>query len=226
MANKPWHLQHVRGLIYAALCVTIIGIAASSFWDIKDTAQGWVGARELYGLWALGLLIAAMIPGPLTFVLPWLPLKGHLMLARRAFGVSAFVLAVLHVATYAGPVLYRNWHELYTPGRLWVAGLVLGVPLLAGMSVLAFTSRDASVRELGPKRWKMWHRTVYAMLPLALIHGAFLGADFGLNKGPDVPGEPDAGSLIGMLLASGAWLLFFYLRRRKLRIGTGVRGTS
>jgi sulfoxide reductase heme-binding subunit YedZ len=221
LSNKPWHLKHVRAFVYAALIAAIIGIAAVSVYSAPNATEAWVGARELYGLWALGLLIAAMIPGPLTFVLPWLPLKGHLMLARRAFGVSGFVLAALHVGTYAGPVLYRNWHELYTPGTLWVAGLLLGIPLFTGMSVLAFTSRDASVRELGPKRWKQWHRTVYLLLPLALIHGTFLGADFGLNKGPDVPGEPDAGSLIGMLVASGAWLLFFYLRRRKLRIGAG-----
>lgn len=221
MSNKPWHLKHVRALVYAALIAAIIGIAAVPVYSARNATEAWVGARELYGLWALGLLIAAMIPGPLTFVMPWLPLKGHLMLARRAFGVSAFVLAALHVGTYAGPVLYRNWHELYTPGKLWVAGLLLGIPLFTGMSMLAFTSRDASVRELGPKRWKKWHRTVYLLLPLALIHGTFLGADFGLNKGPDVAGEPDAGSLIGMLVASGAWLLFFYLRRRKLRIGAG-----
>jgi len=219
LLNKPWHLKHVRALVYAALIAAIIGIAAVSISSAQSATEAWVGARELYGLWALGLLIAAMIPGPLTFVLPWLPFKGHLILARRAFGVSAFVLATLHVCTYAGPILYRNWHELYTPGKLWVAGLLLGIPLFIGMSVLAFTSRDASVRELGPKRWKQWHRTVYFLLPLALIHGTFLGADFGLNKGPDVPGEPDAGSLIGMLVASGAWLLVFFLRRRKLRIG-------
>jgi sulfoxide reductase heme-binding subunit YedZ len=219
LLNKPWHLKHVRALVYAALIAAIIGIAAVSISSAQSATEAWVGARELYGLWSMGLLIAAMIPGPLSFVLPWLPLKGHLMLARRAFGVSAFVLATLHVGTYAGPVLYRNWHELYTPGTLWLAGLLLGIPLFTGMSVLALTSRDASVRELGPRRWKKWHRTVYFLLPLALIHATFLGADFGLNKGPDVPGDPDAGSLIGMLVASGAWLLFFYLRRRRLRIG-------
>jgi DMSO/TMAO reductase YedYZ heme-binding membrane subunit len=177
----------------------------------------WVGARELYGLWALGLLIAAMITGPLVFVVPWLPLKGHLMIARRAFGVSAFVLATLHLGTYLGPILYRNWHELYSPGKLWVAGLLLGLPLYVDMALLAITSRDSAVRQLGPRRWKTWHRTVYLALPIALVHATFLGADFGVNKGPDVPGQPDAGSLIGMLAAAGAWLLFFYLRKRRIR---------
>jgi DMSO/TMAO reductase YedYZ heme-binding membrane subunit len=182
--------------------------------------------REFYGLWALALLITAMAPGPLTFVLPWLPMKGHLMLARRAFGVSAFVLATLHACTYIGPTAYRNWRELYTPGSLWIAGLGLGLLLYIDMALLAFTSRDSAVRRLGPQRWKKWHRTVYLLLPLALIHATFLGVDFGLNKGPDVPGQPDAGSLIGMLLAAGTWFLLFYLRRRRIRFMAASGRTS
>ena len=139
------------------------------------------------------------------------------MRARRALGVSAFALATIHVATYLGPVLNRNWHELYSPGKLWVAGLILGIPLYLDITVLGLTSRDAAVRQLGPQRWKIWHRTVYLLLPLVLVHALFLGADFGFNKGPDVAGEPDAGSLIGMLAAAGAWLLLFYLRKRRIR---------
>jgi DMSO/TMAO reductase YedYZ heme-binding membrane subunit len=139
------------------------------------------------------------------------------MLARRALGVSAFLMATLHVSTYLVPTAYRNWRELYTPGKLWIAGLALGIPLYLGMTVLAFTSTNAAVQRLGPPRWKRWHRGVYLLLPLALIHGVFLGADFGFNKGPDVPGEPDAGSLVGMLVAAGAWLLLFQLRKRHIR---------
>jgi DMSO/TMAO reductase YedYZ heme-binding membrane subunit len=208
--TAPWHVRNIRGFIYAGLVVAIVGIAVSS--------GGWVGARELYGLWALGLLITAMAPGPLNYVFPWLPIRAHLMLGRRALGVSAFVLAVLHIGCYLGPVIYRNWRELYTPGKLWIAGLLLGVPLVAGMSVLAFTSRDEAVRKLGAFRWKKWHRSVYWLLPLALVHATFLGADFGVNKGPDVPGEPDAGSLVGMLIAAGAWLTLFILRKRRISL--------
>lgn len=211
----------MRGLIYAALTLTIAGIGMASAWDVKDTTAAWVGARELYGLWALALLIAAMIPGPLAFVFPRVPLKGHLILARRALGVSAFVLATIHVTTYLAPVLYRNWHELFTSGRLWIAGLLLGVPLYADMALLAITSRDSQVRQLGPQRWKAWHRTVYLLLPLTLVHATFLGADFGFNKGRDVPGQPDAGCLVGMLIAAGVWFLLFYLRKRRVRLITG-----
>jgi DMSO/TMAO reductase YedYZ heme-binding membrane subunit len=217
VAAKAWHLRHVRLLIYVGLVVAIIGIIFSSFADVKDTTQGWVGMRELFGLWALALMLTAMVAGPLTFVLPWLPLRPHLILGRRALGIAGFVMAVLHVATYLGPVLFRDWRELYTPGRLWVAGLLLGLPLFMDMAILAFTSRDRSVQQLGPRKWKKLHQTVYWALPVALMHGAFVGADFGINKGPDVPGNPDAGCLIGMLVFAGSWLALFLLRKNHIR---------
>ena len=217
MSKTPWHLRNIRKMTYVALALTVIWIGYSSVSDAPNAMQAWVAAREFYGLWALSLLVAAMIPGPLGFVLPWLPIRAHLVLGRRALGVSAFILAVLHVACYLGPVLYRNWHELYTPGKLWVAGLLLGLAMFIDMGILAFTSRNKAVRQLGPQRWKKWHRSVYLLLPAALVHATILGADFGVNKGPDVTAEPDAGSLVMMLIVAGIWLFFFVLRKRRVR---------
>lgn len=217
MSSQPWHLRRIRILIYTGLGLVIAGIAYASGSGAADFYQGCVTARELFGLWALSLLVASMLPGPLIFVLPWLPLKGHLMLGRRALGVSAFVLACCHVAAYVGPISYRNWHELYTPGFVWITGLLLGLPLFAAMTVLAFTSRDHAVRQLGPHRWKRWHRSVYVLLPLVLLHAMFVGADFGLNRGPDVPNAPDAGCLVAMSISCAAWLAFFLLRRYRVR---------
>jgi len=197
--------------------VIVVWIGYSSVSDAPNPAQAWVQAREFYGLWALALLVTSMLPGPLNFVLPWLPIRGHLVLGRRALGVSAFILAVLHVACYLWPTIRRNWHELYTPGTLWIAGLALGLVLFSAMATLAYTSRNSAVRRLGPQRWKRWHRSVYVLLPAALLHAIFLGADFGLNKGPDVVAEADAGCLVTMLLVAGAWLLLFVLRRRRVR---------
>ncbi len=110
-------------MIYAALAVTAIGIAAMSVFDAPDATQAWIEARQFYGLWALGLLLAAMMVGPLCFVLPWLPIKAHLVLGRRALGVSAFVLAVLHTISYLGPTIYRDWHGIFSPGTMWIVGL-------------------------------------------------------------------------------------------------------
>jgi DMSO/TMAO reductase YedYZ heme-binding membrane subunit len=214
---KAWHVRRIRALIYGGLCVAAVGVAYSSFADAKEVEQGFVAARELYGLWALGLLVAAMMAGPLNYVLPWLPIRPHLMLGRRALGVSAFILATLHVLCYVGPTVYRNWRQLYTPGALWIAGLLLAVPLFSVMLLLTYTSRDRAVQEWGPRRWKKLHRSVYWLLPLALVHATFVGADFGVNKGPDVSGDPDSGSLFGMLAVSAGWLLFYILRRRGIR---------
>ena len=217
MSNAPWHLRHIRQLIYAALVAAAVGIGITSVFDAPDAAQAWVAVRQYYGLWALGLLLAAMIVGPLCFVLPWLPIKAHLVLGRRAIGVSAFVLAVLHTITYLAPTIYRDWHGLFSPGTMWIAGLGIGLPMFAAMTTLAITSRDHAVTRLGPQRWKRWHSMVYAMLPLLLLHAAFLGADFGINRGPDVTRDPDEGALIGMLSVAAGWLLLFILRWRRVQ---------
>jgi DMSO/TMAO reductase YedYZ heme-binding membrane subunit len=217
MASKPWHLRNIRKMVYLALIVAVIGIAISSALDSADPTHAWIAARELYGLWALALLLASMLPGPLIFVFPWLPFKGHLLLGRRALGVSAFVLAVAHVASYLGPVLIRDWHDLYAPGRLWLAGLLIGLAAFADLAVLAVTSRRQAIRNLGPGRWKKWHKSVYMLLPVVLLHASFVGTDFGMNKGSDVTAEVDAGCLVAMLLISLAWLILFILRKRRLR---------
>jgi DMSO/TMAO reductase YedYZ heme-binding membrane subunit len=186
--------------------------------DTPTTSQAWVEARQLYGLWALGLLVASMIPGPLAYVLPWNPVNGHLVLGRRAFGVCGFACAVLHASCFLVPlVAARDWPRLYQPGAAWIVGLVCAVPLLAIMAALAATSANRAVRAIGPRRWKRWHRLVYALLPSALVHAVCMGSDFGFNKAPDVPGEADAGCLVGMGLASAAWLTLVILRWRGVR---------
>ena len=217
MARVPWHLRNIRKLIYGGLAVAIIGIAALSAGDPPDPGTAWIAERELYGLWALALLLASMLPGPLGFVLPWFPLKAHLVMGRRAAGISCFVMAVLHVSCYLGPTLARDWRALITPGSLWVAGLVIGLAGFADLAVLAVTSRRAAVRRLGPRRWKRWHRSVYLLLPAALLHATFVGTDFGTNKPPDVTAEVDAGCLITMSLLSLAWLTLFLLRKYRIR---------
>jgi DMSO/TMAO reductase YedYZ heme-binding membrane subunit len=217
MSKNPWHLRKFRGLIYIAIALSAISIALASMYDASDAAHVWIEARQLYGLWALALLLASMLPGPLCFVLPWIPFKGHLMLGRRALGISAFAMAVLHASSYLGPVLYRDWHDLLVQGWFWVAGLGIGLVILACMLVLAVTSTNRAVRSMTPKRWKQWQRSVYWILPAALLHATFVGTDFGLRKGSDVNGQVDAGCLVAMLSITLVWLSLFLLRRRHLR---------
>ena len=83
---KPWHLRHLRALIYLAAFVAGGIIVEVSAWDAVSFGQAMVTARQLFGLWSLALLLMSMSAGPLTSVLPWLPLKIHLMYGRRALG--------------------------------------------------------------------------------------------------------------------------------------------
>jgi DMSO/TMAO reductase YedYZ heme-binding membrane subunit len=217
--NVSWHIRKIRGLIYIAVFLTTVAIGASAYVQAPDLVQFWVAAREYYGMAALGFLLASVAAGPLNYVAPWLPIRAHLALGRRALGVSAFILAGIHAACYLGPTVVRNWRGLWSPGRLWISGLLLGAGLFVNMGVLAYTSRDKAVRELGPKRWKTLHRSVYIVLPGVLIHAILLGADFGVTRGPDVVTEPDDGCLIGFSVAFALWLLLFFLRKRRIRLG-------
>jgi len=214
---KAWHFRFARVIIYIGAVVAAVVVAVVSVMDAPDAGQALVGARQLYGLWALGLMLAAMLIGPLTSVLPWFPFKVSLMYGRRAVGVCVLLFAALHVGCYLWSVARRNWRELYTPGTLWVAGLVLGLLALSDMIALGFTSRDAAVKKMGGRRWKRLHRTVYAALAVVLTHAVLVGADFGVNRGPDVTAAPDAGALIGFLCLSAASLILFVLRHQGVR---------
>ena len=215
-----WHFRWSRGVIYCGAFIAAVAISVSSKWGQGDIGQGLVTVRQLFGLWALAFLLASMILGPLTSVFPWVPLRSSLMYGRRAVGISALGFGMLHVVAYGWSLLRRNWRELYTPGALWMIGLMLGLIALMGMCALGITSRDASVKAMGGRKWKKLHRSVYWLLPVVLLHAVFVGADFGVNQGPDVHGEADYGCLITFLCISAGWMLLAILRRRGSRLMT------
>lgn len=209
-----WITRHITLLISIAIAGTVIGIGIASTFE-PTTADALVAARQMYGLTALGVLLGACLIGPLTAVFPRMPMRNILLAGRRAVGVSAFVIAIPHVACYLGPVLLENWHNLYEPGLLWVVGLMLGLLAILDLTMLAWTSRDAAVKAMGGKRWKRVHRTVYIAMPVLFLHALFVGADFGLATPPK--GEADYGSLIVFSLLTAAWLLLAWLRGRGIR---------
>ncbi len=211
---KPWHFRYARVLVYVGVAVAAAGVGVASAIDSPSLGQTLVAARQLFGLWALALLLGSMLLGPLTGVLPWLPWKSSLLYARRAVGVSGLLLALAHVGCYLWSVYLRDWRELYRSGPMWVAGLVIGTLALAGMAALGITSADRAVRRLGGRRWKWLHSGVYLILPLVLLHALLVGADFGINSGPDVHAEADFGAGITFACLTVAWLVLFLLRRK------------
>ncbi len=216
MPRIAWHLRHVRGIIYIVLTAVVVAVALVSSLE-ADARSAWIAARQLYGLWALSLLLASMLPGPIGFVLPWFPLRAHLLAGRRALGISSFVMAIGHVACYLGPAILQDWRTIYTPGPMWITGLSIGLLSFAVIAVLAITSSDSAVRVLGPTRWKKLHQMVYLLLPAVLVHATFVGTDFGVNKGPDVTAPVDAGCLVTMLSITLAWLVLGVLRKLRMR---------
>jgi DMSO/TMAO reductase YedYZ heme-binding membrane subunit len=224
MARPPWHLRHVRGLLSLALGIVFVAILLPCLEDTSGNA--FVVARESFALWALGLLLAAMIVGPLTYVVPGLPLKAHLVLGRRALGISAFGFASAHALSYVVPVGLRQFRELWSPGLPWLLGLAIGSVALGVLGLLALTSTDPQLIAIGGQRWKRWQESVYWLLPLLLLHAMLLGVDFGLSRAPDVREAPDSGSLVAMGSLSLAWLVLFALRGRKVRfsaLGAGPK---
>ena len=217
---RRWYFRHARSIIYVGAgvsAVAVTAVAALAAADAHDLGAALVQGRQLFGLWALGLLLASMLIGPATSMFAWVPLKATLMYGRRAVGVSAMAFAALHVGCYGISVARRGLADLYGPGVLWVLGLLVGLTALTDMTLLACTSTDAAVKRLGGRRWKRLHRTVYALLGIVLLHALMNGADFGLARAPDVTAAPDAGALIGFLSVSAAWLLLFLLRHKGVR---------
>lgn len=223
MHHAPWHLRHVRALLYAASVLSAVGVVVACALD--DPVKPWIGARQLLGLWALGLLLASMLVGPLTAVFRPFPFRGHLVLGRRALGIACFLFAALHALSYTGVLLAQGGishfiAEALAEGTLWVVGLVLGALMLLALAVLTATSFDHMLVKLG-RKWKTIQNAVYGILPLALLHAILLGADFGFHQAHDVSAEADTGALIFMSSLTAVWLVLFTLRHRGVRKDIG-----
>ena len=66
---RHWYFRHARSFVYFGFGVAAIFIAALAHSDSQDMGRALVEARQLYGLWALALLLASMIIGPVVSVL-------------------------------------------------------------------------------------------------------------------------------------------------------------
>lgn len=207
-------IRNITLLVVIAVVMTIAAIGiVSAFEPTADAA--FITARQLYGLTAFGVLLGACLIGPVTAVFPRMPLRRILLAGRRSIGVSAYIIAVPHVVCYVWPMLSQGWRDVFNHGTLWVIGLALGLLALSDLSVLAWTSRDASVTSLGGQRWKQLHRTVYASVAVVLLHSVLVGADFGFAAKPK--DEADYGSLVVFSTLTFVWLVLFWLRRRGMR---------
>ncbi len=112
---------------------------------------------------AYPFLLIIIVARPLQILLrkTW---TARLVRARRLLGVAFAGIMSAHLALIA----FRFW---YTPELTYpTANLLVGAAAYALMYLMLITSFDGSTRALGPKRWKLLHRTglVYAALIFAV----------------------------------------------------------
>jgi hypothetical protein len=124
---------------------------------------------DLTGHASLLCLLLALIARPLSRF--WSPLLQY----RRALGVGAFGLALIHVAH----MLTMGWNLSALPFLLpslqiggWAGMMALGL-----MLPLALTSFDRAQRRLG-RQWRQLHLLSVPVLVLAVVHAVLLGSNY------------------------------------------------
>lgn len=122
------------------------------------------------GLTALQLVIAGLAVTPLRRLLGL-----NLMKFRRAIGVTAFFVVLVHLLVW----LLLDVQQL---DRIWADILkrpyiTIGMIGFVGMLPLAITSNNLSVRKLGPL-WRQLHKLTYAIAILGGVHFVMLAKGF------------------------------------------------
>ncbi len=98
---------------------------------------------------------------------------------RRMAGLYAFFYMSLHLGSYLGLDLFFSLAKLWKDvvKRTYIT---LGMSAFALLVPLALTSTNASLRHLGPKRWKRLHMLIYPAILLAVVHHIFMAKGFQL----------------------------------------------
>ena len=140
-------------------------------WLIIRAAMDQLGANPAEavirstGLWALRWLWLTLAITPLRDI-AGLP---ALLRCRRAFGVSAFLYALVHFLAYAWLDKGLVWDDIVRD-VLKRNFILVGLLALLLMAPLALTSFNRAVKALGGRRWQMLHKLAYAVALLGLLH--------------------------------------------------------
>jgi methionine sulfoxide reductase heme-binding subunit len=137
---------------------------------VFDGFRGRLGANPIEtitdrtGWWTLALLAVTLAVTPLRRLAGWRGLVRY----RRTLGLTTFVYATLHLATYVVLDLGLDLSHLAEDivARPFVT---VGFAAWLILAALALTSTDGWIRRLGP-RWRRLHRWVYAAAALGTLH--------------------------------------------------------
>jgi methionine sulfoxide reductase heme-binding subunit len=148
-------------------------------------------------IWTLGAVLSL---SPLRVLFPRSAIVNALNRHRRYIGVSACVYSLIHFSCH---VLYQgDWEDLlqsFTKPFIW-----FGLAGLTTLMLLALTSNNWSVRQLGGKRWKLLHRLAYVAAAILIYHQSIAG------KGHWYIAR---WLLFSLLALQGARLIKFWLKR-------------
>ena len=159
MASRSF--QSGKALLWAALAVPAAHLLYRWFSE-ELWPDDLVGPT---GEWAARMIIVALMLTPLAMLTPRLRPLRWLLARRRAFGVAAFLYALLHLYFY----LLEMETLANVLAELELLGIWTGWLAFALMFPLALTSNDASMRAL-KTRWKKLQRLAYPMAALTLAH--------------------------------------------------------
>lgn len=116
------------------------------------------------GFWMLMFVLMSLAITPLRRIGRY----GALVDVRRIIGVGAFCYGLAHITLY---VIDEAFDVPMVVSEIVLrVYLTVGFTALLGLAVLAITSTDTMVRELGGMRWRRWHQILYLIAALALFH--------------------------------------------------------
>ncbi len=154
----------LKPLVFAAALLPLV-------WLVFRAVSGDLGVNPIetlnrfLGDWALRFLLIALAVTPLRKITGW---AGVAQL-RRMLGLFAFFYACLHVSSYVGLDQFFDWHAI-GKDLLKRRYITFGMIALTLLLPLAVTSTNGMVRRLGGRRWRLLHRGVYVIAPLAALH--------------------------------------------------------
>ncbi len=163
-----WHNR--RGNFSPLRAATLLMLVAPFLALIYFAIAGTLGPRPYteaihqMGLWGIRFLMLSLFITPMRGIARYAPLID----IRRMMGVGVFCYMIAHVALYIASEAF----DIAKVGAEIVLRyyLTIGFNAWLGLAVLAATSNDTMIRELGGIRWRKLHRVVYPVSVLGMIH--------------------------------------------------------
>jgi DMSO/TMAO reductase YedYZ heme-binding membrane subunit len=169
-------LKNIRNIIYvlAILLAVIIYLYATNTYHAQDLQN--IRISQLYAFAASILLYFTLLPSPLFALFPNVPIRPIYIKARKAFGLSAALFALLH-AYFAFFKLLGGIEGLPFLTPKYTQAILLSTISLFILAIMSFTSITIVQQKYIPY-WRKIHRLVYIAGIFTILHAFILGTHF------------------------------------------------